>query len=233
VYSNPYYVAPPPTTVVVPVLDYSQPIPVPEPVEVTVPVDVPVTVEVASSAAAPGSAEKKPEPAQEGPAAAQQEAVGFFDQARDAFAKGEYPEAQRLVESAIEKLPGDATLHEFRALTLFAQKQYQEAAAAIYAVLAAGPGWDWETLKSFYPDVKVYTEQLRALEQYQRDNPAKGFASLLLAYHYLTLDSLDAATKQLQNAVKVEPKDQLSAQLLAALEKKQAPDDRPQPGANP
>ena len=37
-------------------------------------------------------------------------------------------------------------LHEFRGLTLFALGRYKEAAAADYAVLSAGPGWDWTTL---------------------------------------------------------------------------------------
>jgi hypothetical protein len=36
-------------------------------------------------------------------------------------------------------LPSDATLHEFRGLTLFAQGNYKDAAATLYAVLAAGP----------------------------------------------------------------------------------------------
>jgi hypothetical protein len=35
-----------------------------------------------------------------------------------------------LAEKAIKLLPSDATLHEFRALTLFAQKKYKDAAAA-------------------------------------------------------------------------------------------------------
>ena len=163
----------------------------------------------------------KPEPAEDAPKEdpVVKEAMALLDKARSAFLKGDYPQAQELIEKGIKKVPGDATLHEFRALTLFAQKKYQEAIAAIYAVLAAGPGWDWETLKEFYPDVQTYTAQLRDLERFQRSNPDKGYASLLLAYHYLTLESLDAAAKQLQNAVKVEPKDQLSAQLLAALKK--------------
>ena len=98
-------------------------------------------------------------------------------------------------------------------------------------VLAAGPGWDWQTLKAFYTDVATYTAQLRDLEQFQKSNPDKGYASLLLAYHYLTLESLDAAKKQLENAVRAEPKDQLSAQLLAALKKVPVGDGRPQPQA--
>ena len=64
-------------------------------------------------------------------------------------------------------MPNDTVLHEFRGLVLFALGRYKEAAAADYAVLSAGPGWDWTTLSGLYPNVEVYTEQLRALEQYQ------------------------------------------------------------------
>jgi hypothetical protein len=44
----------------------------------------------------------------------------------------------------------------------------------------------------------------------------------------------DQAMAQLQKAVKAEPKDQLSKQLLAALQKPQDSKDRPRPqGATP
>ena len=42
-------------------------------------------------------------------------------------------------------MPNDASLHEFRALVLFALGQYEQAAATLYAVLSNGPGWDWTT----------------------------------------------------------------------------------------
>jgi tetratricopeptide (TPR) repeat protein len=215
VYSNPYYV--PVATNNVTYLDYSQPIAVESTVASSAPVDVPVESSYAAADLPPEAA------------TAQDQAVEFFDQASGSFKLGQYAEAQQLVEKALALLPKDTTLHEFRALTLFAQKKYQESAAAIYAVLAAGPGWDWDTMKGFYTDVEPYKTQLRDLEQYQQQNPTKGDASLLLAYHYLTLGSTDGAIKQLQNAVTVEPNDQLSAQLLGTLQKTDKGDDRPKP----
>ena len=94
------------------------------------------------------------------------EAAQLLDASRAAFTKGDYQEAMRLVNQAIAKKPNDPVPHEFRALILFATRQYGPAAAAIYAVLSVGPGWDSPTLYSFYPDPNVYTAQLRALEQY-------------------------------------------------------------------
>ena len=68
-------------------------------------------------------------------------------------------------------MPRDSVVHEFRSLVLFALKKYPEAASAIYAVLSAGPGWDWTTMGSLYPSVGAYTPQLRALEEFVKANP--------------------------------------------------------------
>jgi tetratricopeptide (TPR) repeat protein len=144
-------------------------------------------------------------------------AVETFDRARAAFARGDPRAALTLVESAIKELPTDATLHEFRALSLFALKDYRRAAEALYAVLAAGPGWDWETMHTLYADMATYTEQLRALEAYQRANPTSPEASFVLAYHYMVLGHLDAAIRQLENVVRLLPQSQLAAEMLAAL----------------
>src|SRR5262249_52844264 len=100
----------------------------------------------------------------------------LFDGARAEFKAGNYADAQAKVRQAIQKLPSDATLHEFRALTLFAQGKYKDAAAGLYAVLAAGPGWNWETMRDLYGDPADYTKQLRALEQFLTDNPDAAYA---------------------------------------------------------
>jgi tetratricopeptide (TPR) repeat protein len=182
----------------------------------------PVVAEVEEPAAAPvvAAAEQPaaaPSPGETQDPAVPKEALDRFDAARAAFKQGNYPEAQKLVEQAIEILPKDAALHEFRALTLFAQKKYQEAAAAIYAVLSAGPGWTWETLAPMYANPETYTQQLRALEAYARDNPKASAAHFLLAYHYLVLNHPADAVKQLQEVVKLSPNDQLAKQLVQAF----------------
>jgi tetratricopeptide (TPR) repeat protein len=141
----------------------------------------------------------------------------LLDAARDAFQQGQYQTALDTLNRAIAKRPNDLVAHEFRSLVLFATKQYQPAAAAIYAVLAAGPGWDWTTMSSLYPSVDVYTQQLRSLEQYCRDNPNAADARFLLAYHYITCGHKDAAVKTLQDVVRLNPKDQLAPQLLRGL----------------
>src|SRR5262249_59992153 len=140
-----------------------------------------------------------------------------FDAARKAFKGGDYAKAQELAEKAIALLPSDATLHEFRGLTLFAQQKYQEAAAALYAVLAAGPGWNWQTMSALYAKPDIYTKQLRALETYTGDHHEAAYAHFLQAYHYLVLGGKDAAVKQLEEVLKLQPEDKLSAALVKAL----------------
>jgi tetratricopeptide (TPR) repeat protein len=213
-YSNPYYEESWAPSIAA--LDYSEPISVPTVAE-------PVVVAAEPVVAAAEEPTTAPEPAQTQEPAVPKEALDRFDSARAAFKQGDYANAQKLVEQAIELLPRDAALHEFRALTLFAQKAYQEAAAAIYAVLSAGPGWTWETLAPMYANADTYTQQLRALEAYVRDNPKSSAARFLLAYHYLVLGHVSEAVKRLQEVVQLSPDDQLAKQLIQAFTNPETP----------
>src|SRR5271166_1655729 len=141
-----------------------------------------------------------------------------FDQARAAFKLGNYSLALDLTDQALRQLPNDVSLHEFRALALFALQRYDEAATALYAVLSAGPGWDWPTLIGLYSDVNVYTGQLRALEASIKQNPQSAAARFVLAYHYLTAGHADAAISQLKDVTQLQPKDIVAAQLLRQLQ---------------
>jgi tetratricopeptide (TPR) repeat protein len=203
VYSNPFWVAPTNTNnttiVQVPVsLDYSHPIEPPtndwfQPIDgAEVPLDPDLDPEI-------------------------ERAVELFDEARAAFKTNNYEQALRLVDKAIELLPSDATLHEFRGLCLFAMEDFQQAAATIYAVLAAGPGWNWDTLASLYPDTATHTAQLRALETHVRANPDDAAAAFLLAYHYLTMDYVDEAVMMWERVERLLPDDPLVGQLLEAF----------------
>jgi tetratricopeptide (TPR) repeat protein len=226
-YSNPYYTEPASNTVVAQqFLNYLQPIPLPTADQADV--AYPPALDTSSNytddtgvaqdmqeAAEAAPAPPPPPPQTDDPIVT--EANSLFESARKAFRDGDYVAAQKLVEKAIAKLPSDATLHEYRALTLFAQERFPDAAGALYAVLAAGPGWSWETMISLYPNVEVYTQQLRALEEYARKDPTSGSAHFLLAYHYLVMGSKDNAVEQLEKVVKLEPRDKLSAELLKTL----------------
>ena len=134
-----------------------------------------------------------------------------------AFQQNDYDAALDIINKGIAQYPDDAVLHEFRALVLFARQDYQQAASTIHSVLAVGPGWDWTTLSSMYSSVAVYTEQLRALEAFTKANPQDAASRFLLAYHYMSCGHADAATRQLEQVVKLMPNDRVAADLLKML----------------
>jgi tetratricopeptide (TPR) repeat protein len=150
-------------------------------------------------------------------------AMSFFSTARQAFYEENYPVALKAGEQALALQPDDVVFNEFRGATLFAMEKYQEAAGVVYAVLSIGPGWDWATMSALYPNVEIYTKQLRALEEYVRSHPDDAAAHFLLAYHYLMCNHTDAAAKQLKEVVRINPQDTLSSQLLKGLTEKEPP----------
>jgi tetratricopeptide (TPR) repeat protein len=145
-------------------------------------------------------------------------AEALFNAGRASFKQGNYTDALQQADAALAKLPNDTTLHEFRALCLFALKRYDEAAAALYDVLSVGPGWDWTTLIGLYPDIDTYTAQLRTLEDNCRSHTDSASARFVLAYHYLTQGYTDAAVSILKQVVAHKPGDALSAKLLRQLD---------------
>ena len=152
-------------------------------------------------------------------------AMAKFDAARGAFRNGDYAGALRLTDETLKALPNDATLHEFRALVLFAVGKYDLAAGPLYAVLSVGPGWDWTTMAGLYSGVEVYTAQVRKLETFVQADPRSTAGRFVLAYHYLTQNHTDAAVAQLKQVVALSPQDALSAQLVKQFSK---PDSEPE-----
>ena len=102
-------------------------------------------------------------------------------------------------------------------MTLFALGRYDDAAAALYAVLAVGPGWDWTSFVGLYPNVSVYTDQFRALERYVGQNPNSASARFVLAYLYLTQGDTSEGIEQLKRVVALQPKDTVAEGILRRL----------------
>ncbi len=142
-----------------------------------------------------------------------------FSAARDAFKAGDYAHALGLVDQVLKKTPDVPVIHEFRGLCLFAQGKYDDAASVLYAVLSAGPGWNWETLVGLYPDVGTYTNQVRALEVVVKGKPDDAAPYFLLAYHYMVQGHKSAAAAQFEEVLKHAPTDTLSASFVKALKK--------------
>ncbi|MFM8272298.1 MAG: tetratricopeptide repeat protein [Gemmata sp.] len=188
-YANPFYVVPAPTVIVPPAINYSQPV-----------------VNVVQ--ALPDSGQEPP-PMPE-------TATQAFDAAMAAFKKGDYRTALDKSEQALKDFPNDPAMHQFRALCLFALGEYQRASAAVHAVLASGPGWDWTTMSSLYPDADTYSNHLAALEKAAAAKPDDPALWFLLAYHYTTIDQGDAARDAIAKASKLLPTDSIVSQLARA-----------------
>lgn len=201
-YYNPYPV--PAYTVGGTVVDYSEPLVSSAPIEQYITVDTggDATDQTSSDSTAPGV-----------PPAA----VSSFDLARSDFRMGQYEKSLKSLDGAIALLPKDVALHEFRSLVLFALGRYHEAAAAIHAVLAVGPGWNWTTMSGLYDSVDDYTSHLRALEGHVEENSDATDARFLLSYHYLTCGHTGEAKRELSEVVKSQPKDSVAADLLRML----------------
>lgn len=219
-YENPYYVPVDTGTVV---YDYSQPL-------ISYDTSYAYAEPLATTAPAEGATDATEPPPASLPPGVTQEALDTFNAARDAFYKGDYPQALDLVDKVLKSMPTDAATHEFRALVLFAVGKFQDAAATIYAVLAVGPGWDWTTLSSMYPDVATYADQLRKLEEFTKANNRSSPAHFLLAYHYITMGHKDAAAKQLKTVVELTPENTVAKELLAGIA---GPDAVPQTSPAP
>ena len=164
----------------------------------------------------------QPIPVDYGAATATQCASGADDDmlnaAIGAFKQGDYDSALDIITKALAQCPTDAVLHEFRALVLFAKGDYQQSAAVLHSLLAVGPGWNWTTMSKLYPDVSVYTSQLRALESSVRTNPDIPAGHFVLAYHYMTTGHADAAARQLEKVTQLVSNDQVASELLRMLQ---------------
>ena len=110
-------------------------------------------------------------------------------------------------------------------LVLFALHDYRQSAAVAHSVLAVGPGWDYTTMSSLYPDPFVYSDQLRRLEDYTREHPRAADAHFLLAYHSMISSRKEAAIDELRQVVRLMPEDRLAGELLAMV---QGPPKSPQ-----
>jgi hypothetical protein len=138
----------------------------------------------------------------------------YFAQARAAFYAGNYPESLRNIEHAAIDMPTSQDVHQFHALVFFALGDYSKAAAVAHTVLDTGPGWNWSVLQSFYPSPDVYTQQLRNLEHSISEHGDQAALRFLLGYEYLMLGHFQAAHRQFEKVVALEPRDTLAKNIL-------------------
>ncbi|HEV7999191.1 MAG TPA: hypothetical protein VGP63_04875 [Planctomycetaceae bacterium] len=140
-----------------------------------------------------------------------------FAAAREAFAQGDLNGALRAISAAVLQTPHNPDVHQFHSLLLFAAGSYCKSATVAHAVLEEGPGWNWDTLQTLYPSPEIYTQQLRRLEGFVGQHPSDPNVRFLLGYHYLMLNHVDSAQRQLTQVVEMQPKDRLAVNILAGM----------------
>ena len=151
------------------------------------------------------------------------QASAGFDQARDAFKQGNYPQAVQLAQQALGQMPNDPNLHEFLALGCSRRASTTRPHRRSIAVLSDGPGWNWTTLIGQYPEADVYTQQLRALETYVEGEPPVGLRPLRSG---LSLCDPGPTRRRPSSSARPpgsSPTDKLSAQLAAHLQPPASP----------
>jgi tetratricopeptide (TPR) repeat protein len=136
-----------------------------------------------------------------------------LERSRTAFRDEDYLTALSAVDEAISYQPGDAALHEYRALVLFALGKYRDAAGVLHPLLASGPGWDRATMTGLYGSEDSYLAQLGKLEQYVAATPDQPAPRFLLGYHYLVGGELDRAAAEFDEVARLRPEDSISRQL--------------------
>jgi tetratricopeptide (TPR) repeat protein len=172
-------------------------------------------VSVAAAANPPGD--------EEAAATAEAKSAEALEASRAAFKSGDYVTALSKADEAIGYVPGDVTMHEYRALCYFALGKFGEAAGVLNPVLASGPGWSWDTMIGFYDGSSAYNDQLKKLEDYAKSS-GKAHGHFLLGYHYMVCGHLEKSNEQFAKASEMEPGDSISRQL-AALTKDSIPGD--------
>ena len=217
VYVNPYYTTPVVVTSSSAPYDYSQPVVINNYVD-SQSSSEPV---VSPAGAAPPSAET--------PKTDSTAATAKFDEGLAAFRAQDYAGALESFNQSLAIAPGDAVVHEVRALTLFALGSYSDAAATLNSLLASAPGMDWTTLSSLYEDPDHYTPQLRKLEEFCIQNASDAAAHFVLAYHYLVIGAKDNAVAALKVVVANQRQDVTAKKMLDALEPRKTP-EAPAPG---
>jgi hypothetical protein len=129
------------------------------------------------------------------------------------FRTRNYASVIRGLSRALDRAPGDRGLLQLRSLAFFAVGDYPAASRDAYVVLAENDVWDWVKLRSLYRSVDEYTAQFRALEQQAAANPNAAELRLLLGYHYMMMGHLDAARRQFEAVVTLDPANETARRL--------------------
>ncbi len=178
------------------------------PVIAAAPADVIITT--------PPSATVTPaEPAPSDTAAAggpKEDTYTLVDEGNIAFNAGDYESAIRLYVAAVLVDDTDAFARLFYGLAQFAIGDYELAAVGMRRALTLDPELITSPidLRSIYPDLETFDEQLKRLVVGVSENPKNEDVVFLLGYVYYATADPASAVALLQTAVDLDPTDELA-----------------------
>lgn len=144
--------------------------------------------------------------------------TGEFEQsAREAFRRGDYQEAARLVNHALIDDPQNAQLYLFASQALFAVGEYEGSAALVHQAATqletAELGVVVQNYGQYYRG-RDYIEQMNQLIEFIQQNPDSTAALFVRGFQYGFLGHRDAALKDLAKAYELESRDELVPKLI-------------------
>ncbi len=160
----------------------------------------------APAAGAPAANQAPAVPADQADRAAEYVATG-----EQSFRGGKYQDALRDWQHAMIDDPNNGGVVLLMSQALFAVGQWDASANTLQAAMQMLPETEWGTVvknyTELYPDVAVYTKQIRAAEDARDAAPDDPALRFLLGYHFGYLNYPKQAVEELDKALDVEPRD--------------------------
>ena len=153
----------------------------------------------------------------------------FAERGEIEFRVGDYEGSIYSFRHAIVDDPGNPFVTLQLGQALFASGKYEEAAGAIQAGLHQLPKEEWGSFvtryQDYYGNPQEYTHQLRMLEKAISGKPSSPALHFLAGYHYGYLGFFKPSIEQLNKAVQLEPRDEMSKQLKDVMKKRMTKTD--------
>jgi tetratricopeptide (TPR) repeat protein len=144
-----------------------------------------------------------------------------------AFKQGRYDEAIQNWQHALVDDPQNAGLVMLMGQAFFAKGSYDEAAGAVQQGMQMLPQDKWGIVVQNYGDLygntQAFTDQLRALEAAVKQQPDSPALRFLLGYQYAFIGYPPHAVRELDQALKLNPQDQIASQLRDLMRGKLGP----------
>jgi tetratricopeptide (TPR) repeat protein len=172
-------------------------------------------------------AEVKPKPPEEMPAEAKspggsgapgvgslanaklsEEVKPLAEQAKQAFDREKFVDAEKLYDKALQMTPNNVYLLSNRAVVQFRMGKYKQAEESFKKALAIAPedAFCWSTIGIVYYSEEKYDEAVTALTKSLAINPRNATAHNYLGITAAQKGWLEAAEKELETAIQLDPK---------------------------